>query len=145
MTQTGTHLTPESVSLDFKPDIQRLTQGFVGREWVFAEIDRWLANPAGPTFFIITGEPGIGKSAIAARLTQRRADIGAYHFCLARRADTIDPLNLVRSLAQQLSRFEGFVRAILDKSEIVVQSDIDVRENYGEVVGVRVDTLIINA
>jgi hypothetical protein len=145
MNQTSTPPAPESISLDFKSDIQRLTQGFVGREWVFAEIDRWLANPRSPTFFIITGEPGIGKSAIAARLTQRRDDIGAYHFCHARRADTLDPLNLVRSLAQQLSRFEGFIRAILRESNIVVQPDIDVRENYGKVVGVRVNTLIINA
>lgn len=145
MTQTGTLPLPEAISLDFKLDIQRLTQGFVGRAWVFREIDRWLATPEAPRVFVITGEPGIGKSAIAARLTQLRDDIGAYHFCIARRADTIDPLNFGRSLAQQLARFGGFARAILHESNTVVMTDIDVRENYGEVVGVRIHTLIINA
>jgi hypothetical protein len=39
-----------------------------GREWVFAEIDRWLADPDAPRYFIITGEPGIGTTAVSAQL-----------------------------------------------------------------------------
>lgn len=46
--------------------IQDRTKDFTGREWVFTEIERWLADPEGPAFFIITGEPGVGKLAIAA-------------------------------------------------------------------------------
>jgi DNA replication protein DnaC len=45
-------------------DIERLTEGFTGREWVFEEIDRWLQQD-NERFFILTGEPGVGKSAIA--------------------------------------------------------------------------------
>ena len=63
--------------LDLSPYIADRTRDFVGREWVFAEIDAWLADPDAPRFFIITGEPGIGKTAIAARLTQFSASTKA--------------------------------------------------------------------
>ena len=36
----------------------------------FAEIERWLADPEAPRFFMLTGEPGIGKTAVTACLTQ---------------------------------------------------------------------------
>jgi hypothetical protein len=44
------------------------TVNFVGRGKVFQAIDRWLADPAGPRFFILTGEPGSGKTAVASWL-----------------------------------------------------------------------------
>jgi DNA replication protein DnaC len=53
----------------FTSDIARLTENFTGRQWVFDDIDRWLRESE-ERFFILTGEPGVGKSAIAARLTQ---------------------------------------------------------------------------
>ena len=49
---------------DFSTFISDRTKDFTGREWVFAEIDRWLADPQAPNFFVITGEPaGIFGSA----------------------------------------------------------------------------------
>ena len=56
--------------IDFSAYIIDRTKDFTGREWVFAEIDRWLGDTAGPRYFVITGRPGTGKSAIAARLAQ---------------------------------------------------------------------------
>jgi len=56
-------------AIDFSRDIERLTEGFVGRQWLYDEIDAWLSR-AGERFFILTGEPGVGKSAILARLTR---------------------------------------------------------------------------
>jgi hypothetical protein len=88
-------------AIAFDRDIERLTQGFTGREWVFKEIDRWLQQD-NERFFILTGEPGVGKSAIAARLTQLRQDIAAYHFCIAGRSGTIEPNHVLLSLAAQL-------------------------------------------
>ena len=41
---------------------------FLGREWVFAELNQWLADPGNPRRFLLTGAPGSGKSAIARRL-----------------------------------------------------------------------------
>jgi hypothetical protein len=97
---TGTVAT-QVKAIAFDRDIERLTEGFTGREWVFEEVDRWLQQD-NERFFILTGEPGVGKSAIAARLTQLRQDIAAYHFCIAGRSGTIEPNNVLLSLAAQL-------------------------------------------
>ncbi len=88
-------------AIAFDRDIERLTEGFTGRDWVFEEIERWLQQD-NERFFILTGEPGVGKSAITARLTQLRQDIAAYHFCIAGRSGTIEPNNVLLSLAAQL-------------------------------------------
>ena len=88
-------------AIAFERDIQRLTENFTGREWVFKEIDGWLQQE-NQRFFILTGEPGVGKSAIAARLTQIRDDVAAYHFCIAGRSGTIEPNNVLLSIAAQL-------------------------------------------
>jgi len=100
---TGTVVT-QVKAIAFERDIERLTEGFIGREWIFEEIDRWLQQDD-QRFFILTGEPGIGKSAIAAQLTQIRQDIAAYHFCIARRSGTIEPNNVLLSLAAQLVEY----------------------------------------
>ena len=100
---TGTAVT-QVKAIAFERDIKRLTEGFIGREWVFEEIDRWLQQDE-QRFFILTGEPGIGKSAIAAQLTQIRQDIAAHHFCIAGRSGTIEPNNVLLSLAAQLVEY----------------------------------------
>lgn len=57
--------------LTFKTFIGDRTYGFVGRDFVFDEIDRFLKkNQCG--YFIICGDPGIGKSSIAAQLVESR-------------------------------------------------------------------------
>jgi DNA replication protein DnaC len=45
-------------------NIQQLTEGFTGRSLILNEIDHWLQQKD-QQFFILTGEPGVGKSAIA--------------------------------------------------------------------------------
>ena len=100
---TGTVAT-QVKAIAFDRDIERLTEGFTGREWVFEEIDRWLQQ-GNERFFILTGEPGVGKSAIAAQLTQIRKDIAAYHFCIARQISTVEPNNVLLSLAAQLIKY----------------------------------------
>src|SRR6187431_2474582 len=49
------------------------TAEFSGRGWVFEAVDDWLANPNSEPFFLLTGGPGTGKSAIAARIAQMSA------------------------------------------------------------------------
>jgi hypothetical protein len=100
---TGTVAT-QVKAIAFDRDIERLTQGFTGREWIFEEIDRWLQQD-NERFLILTGEPGVGKSAIAAQLTQIRKDIAAYHFCIARQISTVEPNNVLLSLAAQLIKY----------------------------------------
>ncbi|HUX76475.1 MAG TPA: hypothetical protein VMY40_07555 [Anaerolineae bacterium] len=129
---------------DFSAYVADRTRDFTGRGWVFAEIDDWLADPAAPPYFVITGEPGIGKTAIAARLTQVR-DPAAVHFCIARQADTVDPLNFSRSLSHQLTQIDGFAQEILRDSGVRLEARQDIRENYGQAINVQIDRLVVNA
>lgn len=57
-------MTARLSAIAFTSDMARLTENFTGRQWVFDDIDRWLADSK-ERFFILTGEPGVGKSAIA--------------------------------------------------------------------------------
>ena len=52
--------------------IKEKTDDFVGREWVFDEIDNWLNDDSQNRlkYFIVTGKAGSGKSTIAARLIE---------------------------------------------------------------------------
>jgi hypothetical protein len=57
-------MTTQLKAIAFNSDIAKLTENFTGQQWVFDEIDHWLAERE-ERFFILTGEPGVGKSAIA--------------------------------------------------------------------------------
>src|SRR5262249_57000246 len=106
------NLSPRLQALDFTDDIKRLTEDFVGREWIFRQIDEW-ASRSSELFFLLTGEAGIGKSAVAARLTQVRDDIAAYHFCVAGQNSTIVPGTVLRSIAAQLGEsLDGYGDAL---------------------------------
>lgn len=133
-------------ALDFSDYISDRTRDFTGREWIFAEIDRWLADPDAPRYFIITGEPGIGKSTVAARLTQVRT-IHAHHFCMARGGGTLDPIAFVHSLNQQLAHnLPDFGQHVVEQDRVRIDVDIDIGEmRGGEVHGVYIEKLIAQA
>jgi hypothetical protein len=65
---------------DFEPFLRKKRKDFVGREWLFAEIDEWRVRSAQPAL-LITGEPGIGKSTIVATLVHENpgGQVLAYH------------------------------------------------------------------
>lgn len=105
--------------LDFTGYVRARTEDFTGREWVFQALSDWLAQSAGPRFFILTGEPGSGKTAIAARLSQFSAGtvrppdglptlgprfLSAVHFCRAQDRRLTDPRVFAESLSLQLAR-----------------------------------------
>lgn len=98
-------------------NLQQLTEGFTGRSHILDDIDHWLQQKD-QRFFILTGEPGVGKSAIAAHLTQTREDIVAYHFCQATDPNTLKPGQIVRSLSAQLMKqkktLPGYGQALLN-------------------------------
>lgn len=121
--------------------ITERTRDFIGREWVFQAVNDWLADSDAPRYFIVTGEPGIGKTAIAARLTQLH-ELAAVHFCVTRQADTLDPLNFARSISHQLAHLDGFARYLLEEAAIHVEASIAVQKNYGQILGVRIERLI---
>ena len=97
--------------LAFDLEIARLSPGFTGRVWLLRRLDAWLQNERGRAF-VIEGEPGIGKSAIAARLAAR-PDCAAVHFCTSRDADSLKPLAFIANLVVALSaRVEGFAARV---------------------------------
>ncbi len=115
--------------IDFSAYVAERTQGFDGRDWILLAIDAWLADPAGPPLFLLTGEPGAGKSAMAGRLalistgavrapdgadSLRAGFLSAVHFCSARDRRWINPQVFAESLARQLSdRYASYALALL--------------------------------
>lgn len=134
-------------AFDFQSDIQRLTQNFVGREWFFEEVDRWLAT-AQPRVMLLTANPGVGKSAIAARLTEVRAsNLLAYHFCTSRDSGTIVPNRILRALAAQfIETLPGYGEALANtidvyRNEINVNIRVETQLG-GKIVGVHIENLV---
>jgi len=129
-----------SLVLDFSTYITDRTRDFTGRKWVFDEIDKWLATPDAPHMLIITGEPGIGKTSIAAQLTRFSTGVkvpqtnyvyigtgflSAFHFCSARNGGWISPDSFTRSLSTQLSfRYPAFAQALGMNPQIHVEQSI---------------------
>jgi len=110
---------------DYTALILDRTRDFTGRVWALEAIDRWLADPGGRRVFFVGGEPGSGKTALAARLVRMargeaggepladglaaayphlaRAGLAYYHFCQAQDDALLRPVGLVQSLALALA------------------------------------------
>jgi WD40 repeat protein len=104
--------------LDFDYDISSHLAGFVGRAWVFPEIDRWLAAPSSSRVFWITGEAGVGKTALAAWLHAYRPEILAVHFCRFGHSVTTNARGAICSLAYQLSTRLPDYRSRLNRTDL---------------------------
>jgi hypothetical protein len=66
----------------FKTLIEGRTQNFVGRDFVFNAIDDLTKDPSFPSgYIVISGEPGIGKTAFSAELVKRKGYV--HHFNLS--------------------------------------------------------------
>ena len=85
----------------YDDDLNRHLARFTGRERVMTEVEEWLASSRRVLW--ITGEAGVGKSALAAWLCDKRPEIAAYHFCRFGNRDRVDARKALFSLAYQLS------------------------------------------
>lgn len=89
---------------DFGAYMAHKGKDFVGRDWLFRDIDDWLAKPA-PRALLIRADFGVGKSAIMSELIKRNPGgaIVGWHFCQHDTQDTLAPATFVRNLASQLA------------------------------------------
>jgi hypothetical protein len=120
-------MNSRSAALDFSGYIAERTKDFAGREWVFAKIDAWLASEDAQRIFLLTGNPGCGKTAVAARLVQMslgkvasdpylrlgRDSLACFHFCQTNRDATLNPLRFVEALSRALANRHGAFRDAL--------------------------------
>ncbi|MFC1878756.1 hypothetical protein ACFLZW_02470 [Chloroflexota bacterium] len=159
-------------SLDFSAYISERGKHFTGREWIFQEIDAWLSDEEGERVFLLTGDPGSGKTSIAARLVQFSTGqtpeipaecksiqpdfISAFHFCSAREQTWHNPHAFIESLALQLAaRFPEYAEALAEQSSDEKTGDkkidIDVRQRAetisegGKQIGVYIENLNISS
>jgi hypothetical protein len=98
--------------IDYDEPARHLAR-FTGREWVLPEIERWLASSARRVLWI-TGEAGIGKTALSAWLCERRPEIGGAHYCRYANANHSDRkalLSLAWQLSTQLPDYAGSLNA----------------------------------
>ena len=80
------------------------------REWAFAEILKWLDDPASPQLFWLMGGGGTGKTVRTAELLDRVIHRAvAWHFCRHDNPAQSAPGSLLRSLAAMLAhRLPGY-------------------------------------
>ena len=150
---------PLHPTLDFSEYIRRRTEDFTGRDWVFQRIGDWLAGPGDP-LFLITGGPGAGKSALAARLAQiaagdapsphpevREGFLAFAQFCQTRADPTLDPRELVVSLARNVAaRHPVFAARLVDQGagDVTINTTVDVAGDVdGALTAVSIGTLNI--
>jgi hypothetical protein len=87
-------------SLEFATLLDERTRDFIGRDFVFAAVERVLRGDEGPSgYVVIRGEPGIGKTAIAAQLV--KANGWVHHFNVAQQGIR-SPRDFLRNVCAQL-------------------------------------------
>ncbi len=85
----------------FGINLEKKTQDFCGRDWLFDNIKDWATAPPG---LLIIGDPGAGKSTIIARLIQlKQLPILACYFFDANERQTLRPATFINDLAAQLA------------------------------------------
>jgi hypothetical protein len=101
---------------DFAAFLNEKRRDFCGRQWLFEEIDAWRVSSQ-EAALLITGDPGVGKSALVAELVHRNpgGQVLAYHCCQADTPETLRPDRFVRSLAAMIaSRLDGYAARLDD-------------------------------
>jgi hypothetical protein len=67
---------------EFQALVRERTKNFIGRDFIFNAIDDILKDPVFPSgYIVISGEPGVGKTALVAQLVKTRGYV--HHFNIA--------------------------------------------------------------
>ena len=117
------------MSFQLPARVEQNIEQFVGRTWLLPVVDKWLKKPK-ERLLILAGDPGTGKSMIAAwlaeagpkpegskarkQLARIRGHVKGAHFCVFEGGGA-DPVDMARNLASQLvERVPGFGDALAD-------------------------------
>lgn len=76
-----------------------LRNSFVGRAWLNDAITNWLQDDTAPRTCLLTGAPGVGKSAYAAHFTHYNDHVAAALFCSSEMNTFNDPRTVVQTVA----------------------------------------------
>ncbi len=97
-----------------------LKQGFEGRQWLLQEINTRLKDNPDSRVLLLTGKPGVGKSAFAAWLAHHnKANIIAAQFVAYNKTDNKDPRRIIMSIAFQIAtRLPDYRKFLLGLPEI---------------------------
>jgi hypothetical protein len=87
--------------LDVSGFVAEKTRSFVGRRWLFDAVDSFLRGPRG--YFVLRGDPGIGKTAFLAELSKR--DNVVCHFNIRAAAVRRPESFLANVCAQLIERY----------------------------------------
>lgn len=80
-----------------------LRNAFIGREWVDAAVSRWLQDDSAPRTCLLTGAPGVGKSAYAAHFTHYNGSVASALFCSSDMDTFNDPRTVIQTLSYLLA------------------------------------------
>jgi hypothetical protein len=156
--QCGAVATPAKQQPGIPEEISERAVGFTGRLWVLSEVLDWIDHGS-ERFFMITGEPGSGKTALAAwlagagdapaseELKRMRDCWKAMHFCVADdKHGSLNPGRFAQSLARQLAEhYDDYALAVLRYNAPTINISLHARENWGRMVGAQLGPLVIDS
>ena len=104
-------------------------ENFIGRRWLYNEIENALHPPSTLSGVMIVGDPGAGKSALAAQLVCSRSSsrtihehILGYHLCKHSDKNTQIAGKFVRNLAEMIARRIPEYGYIVSNSSYILRS-----------------------
>ena len=103
--------------IGFNSELKLFSQNFIGREWVFQYIHEWLKGPG--KLLLVTGIPGIGKTAISTYLYQWLPNVLGFYMFRRNDNEKLSPSRFVTTLAFQIAS------QIPDYRERILHMDIE--------------------
>ena len=112
-----------NVYYDMSRQKELLSNRFTGRRWLIEQIEEWLDDSSGQRIAILTGEPGIGKSAFAANFSHRNPRVAAAIFCRYDMPLYNNPCTIIMTLsfllACRLPDYRKMLYEILDNERFI--------------------------